>query len=978
MQAIEGTPDGATHLSAVASTYCPSLKQASSSVSLHLEVINARSVVNKALEISDHILENKIDILALTETWLSANDPVPPTELTPPGYSIVSSPRPHGRGGGVAVLHKNSLKVAKREETNTVYELLLCTFKPINNVTLTLAVLYRPPTSCITAFMDEFSSWLEVHAAASGQLIIVGDFNIHVDDVDNIHAKRLKSLLDNFNLHQHVVGPTHVGGHTLDLVITPQDSQAVSETRVKDFMISDHYNVVSKVNIVRPKTEKTYITYRKVRNIKTEEFARDVADINVTGIDDPSFAVDVYESNLSRIFNHHAPEKTRLVTVRTNAPWFTDELQVAKHERRRHEKSWRKSGLLADKELYREQRNNFNRLLKEAKAQYYSKLISEERKNPKKLFQVIDVLINGRKAEKTLPDHPSGNELASVFDDFFEDKIEIIRAELENKQRNLPHLPVIEITSDTRLSEFAEVSEESVTSIIKNSPAKQCDLDQIPTWLLKSCLPSVVKSITHIINLSMQQSTVPTQFKTAVISPILKKTGLNPNELKNYRPISNLSFLSKTLERVVAEQLQNYLCSNHLHEKFQSAYKSRHSVETALLRVQNDILRSLDDGNAVVLLLLDLSAAFDTIDHSVLLKRLHELGIRDSALTWFKSYLSDRLQIVRTDSASSNPAPLQHGVPQGSVLGPLLFSVFVLPLAKIIEQYGLSGHYYADDTQVYLSFRPSSQATAMGAIGSCCNAIKDWMTANMLKLNEGKTEMVVFRSRYTTPLNKQALSMKIGESSIIPASTARNLGCIMDETLTMETHIALTCRNAFYHLRNLKRIRRYLTREATEQLVHAFVTSRLDFCNSLLFGIQKQHLQKLQRVQNAAARVICEIPTRDSVRGTLKELHWLPIKERVDFKILTLTYQAIDGSAPPYLTELLTPYMPRRSCRSENQRFLVTPSTHYKRVGDRAFSNSAPSLWNQLPLLIKNASSVDTFKKLLKTHLFKQASLNVQ
>lgn len=532
---------------------------------------------------------------------------------------------------------------------------------------------------------------------------------------------------------------------------------------------------------------------------------------------------------------------------------------------------------------------------------------------------------------------------------------------------------MIDITSDTRLSELAEVTKETVTKTIENSPAKHCDLDQIPTWLLKSCLPSVIKSITHIINLSMQRSTVPTQMKTAIISPILKNAGLNPNELKNYRPISNLSFLSKTLERVVAEQLQNYLCSNHLHEEFQSAYKPRHSVETALLRVQNDILRSLDDGNAVVLLLLDLSAAFDTIDHSVLLTRLYDLGIRDSALAWFESYLSDRAQIVRAKTSSSDPSPLRHGVPQGSVLGPLLFSVFMLPLAKIIERHGLSGHYYADDTQVYLSFRPSSETVAMDAISACCNAVKDWMTANMLKLNETKTEMVVFRSRYNAPLTPDELTALVGESRIYPSTKARNLGCTMDENVAMDAHISQTCRTAFYHLRNLKRIRKYLTREATEQMVHAFITSRLDFCNSLLFGVQKQHLQRLQRVQNAAARLICEIPVRESVRSTLKDLHWLPVKERVQFKLLVITHQTLSGKAPPYLRELLTPYIPGRNCRSTEGRLLVVPGTKYRSVGDRAFSHCAPWLWNKLPVNIRTATNEDNFKTLLKTHLFIQA-----
>ena len=167
----------------------------------------------------------------------------------------------------------------------------------------------------------------------------------------------------------------------------------------------------------------------------------------------------------------------------------------------------------------------------------------------------------------------------------------------------------------------------------------------------------------------------------------------------------------------------------------------------------------------------------------------------------------------------------------------------------------MSGHYYADDTQIYISFRQSNGYAATETLTNCCNAIKIWMMNNMLKLNEDKTEMVVFSSQRQTAMT--SLHVSIGESIIHPTTSACNLGCVMDQRLCMDAHINALCKNAFYHLRNIKRIRRYLTREATEQLVHAFVLSRLDFCNSLLCGIQQQHLKKLQRVQNAVARAIC-------------------------------------------------------------------------------------------------------------------------
>ena len=334
--------------------------------------------------------------------------------------------------------------------------------------------------------------------------------------------------------------------------------------------------------------------------------------------------------------------------------------------------------------------------------------------------------------------------------------------------------------------------------------------------------------------------------------------------------------------------------------------------------------------------------------------------------------LSDRTQSVKVGDSSSQASPLIHGVPQGSVLGPLLFTIFTLPLGKLIEEHGLHAHFYADDTQLYLPFTPGTELEAARRVSACCNTIKEWMTANMLKLNEEKTEMMVLQPRHTT--TPTACSITISNANVTPKPTARNLGFTLDDKLNCEVHINKTCHSAFYHLRNIKRIRHYLTREVTEQLVHAFITSRIDFCNALLAGAQQQHVKKLQRVQNAAARVILEIPVRESVTMALQDLHWLPVKSRIDYKILLLTYRAFHGQAPQYILDLLHKYEPNMNCRSRHLRLLDVPRAHYKTVGDRAFSVYAPSIWNGLPKPLRFAPTENVFKTKLQIqiqiHLF--------
>ena len=604
-----------------------------------------------------------------------------------------------------------------------------------------------------------------------------------------------------------------------------------------------------------------------------------------------------------------------------------------------------------------------------AKQTYYSLMIRNNAGNPKLLFRTIDKLLQ-RNSERLYPSSSDDSNLANSFADFFASKIERIQQELlVNKIANGNALPVINTTCLSTFNAFESLSDDDVLKLICGSAMKSCPLDPLPASIMKKCYHTLLPVFTRIINLSLDTGSMPERLKIAMLSPLLKKINADHELFSNFRPVSNLKFVSKLIEKAVFTQLNRYLIDKELHETLQSAYKACHSTETALLLIHNDILQSLDNGQCAILILLDLSAAFDTVNHNILLSRLHRrFGIGETALEWFYSYLNNRSQFVDINGSYSTKRDLKIGVPQGSVLGPLLYLMFTSPLAEVIKEHKLRYHLYADDTQLYLTFKPIDAKSSIECVEKCVGDICRWMNRNELKLNQGKTEILIMHSKFRPrpPLN----CFQIGSEAVLSSSSATSLGVVFDDHMSFEEHIKQVCRSSFFHLRNLSRIRSYLSKESAEVVIHAFITSRLDYCNSLLFGLPNYLLKKLQHIHNSAARIVTRTGRYEHITPILIQLHWLPVQYRITFKILLLVYKALNGLSPVYLTNLLSYRTSTRSLRSISNEQLLVPRSHTKTYGDRSFSIFAPRLWNNIPLDIRKSSCVDYFKKDLKTYLF--------
>lgn len=495
-------------------------------------------------------------------------------------------------------------------------------------------------------------------------------------------------------------------------------------------------------------------------------------------------------------------------------------------------------------------------------------------------------------------------------------------------------------------------------------------MDVLPTKLIKTCLEALLPPITKLLNLCISESTFPSCFKHALVTPLLKKPSLFKDDLNSYRPISNLSFLSKLLERLLLSRLLTHLNSFPSFSPFQSAYRKHHSVESALLKIQNDLLLAIENKSVTALVLLDLSAAFDTVDNNILLTRLSDyFGLSDSALNLLTSYLSSRTQSVVIDSVSSIPTVLKTGVPQGSVLGPLLFSLYTTPLSHLLESKNVSFHFYADDTQLYVSFSAPDSAAYLTLLSNVLDSVYKWLSSNYLCLNPSKTEFLLIG----TPQQRAKVtstSLSFCSTTIQPSSSARNLGVHFDQDLSLSRHISSVCSSSFFSIKQLRQVRSTLDHNSCVLLANALVSSKLDHCNSLYYGLPQSSLKRLQLVQNSLARVVFpSVKRTDHITPLLHKLHWLPVKLRIDFKLCLITFKTLQFRSPVYLSELLTPYIPSRRLRSSDQHLLKIPPMRSS-AGRRSFSFAAPSLWNSLPLSLRCSTSLPSFRSGLKTFLY--------
>ena len=511
-----------------------------------------------------------------------------------------------------------------------------------------------------------------------------------------------------------------------------------------------------------------------------------------------------------------------------------------------------------------------------------------------------------------------------------------------------------------------KTKKDEIKSIIKTHGIKCSSEDPLPSKLLTTHIDKFTPIWTEIVNISLEQGSIEC-LKNAVLLPLIKELdNVDIDKKKNYRPVSNLQFLSKLIERVVGSRLDDHMDRNNLHSSKQYGYKLHHNTEMLLTKVVSDLLLSCDKKTPSLVMFLDLSAAFDTVDQEKLLDILQkQIGINGPALKWFESFLLGRTQKVKIDNSYSEEVTLDFGVPQGSILGPKLFNIYTKPFPGTMEIVSFSVEGFADDHQLQKQFSLMFQFEVLGeGIRESFKKIESWMNEFFLKLNSSKTKIMIVAPECL----RQDIIINgtfINGSCIRFVDSAKNLGVLIDEVLSFNKQVNKVVSSCYNTLRQLTRIKSFLTCDQLQVLVCSLVLMNLDYCNSLYYGISAENLSKLQSVQNSAARLACKVNRFDGVHSVdlFHKLHWLNVKSRIVYKILLIVHKCIIKTAPVDLQGMI------RYARSDRTLKLETTKCNGV-VGDRAFAVCGPKLWNALPKEIRVVESTEEFKKLLKTYLF--------
>ena len=940
------------------------------SSNLNILHLNARSILSDTKFEDFHLFINcskvKWHLICISESWLT-DDMVPLRQLE--GYTGYFKNRKGNTGGGVTIYVCNKHIKQSSEiiiNTNHIETLFVkCEVSP--SICIIIGQVYKPPSLESSVFINELTSCLEMLDQKNKTTFLCGDFNTDLFALltDNT-CQEFFNTLASFGYLPTITKTTRFSENKLSLIdnIFTNNLDFVTRSGIIYSDSSDHFPIfVSCAPQPAPQKPSCYKVFDKS---KFEELLSYItANLhNFTNVTDPEEACNILINAFQNGIEKYSIQIKNNRKATALKPWISPAILTSIN--RRHclfiEKN--KNPTEQNKSLYSMYRNRLNDILREAKQKYFLNQLEENRANCKRLWQILNGIIKGSPKNHLLPESfvNSNNENTCDKDEIADSFNTFFISVGKNLQSRIPPSdldPLQYITSPPgpTFSKMDKTNSDELHEIVNDMKNVGAGIDQINASIFKRAFPTIINEIVHFINICLDNGVFPDALKLAIVKPIFKSG--EKSIFGNYRPISILPYISKVLEKIIHRRTMTYLHDAAILNDNQFGFQKSKSTYMPLLLLQENITKSLEDGHFTCGIYLDLKKAFDTVDHSILMRKLEKYGFAGSSLHIMQSFLTNRHQCVEYNGTRSSLKPINIGVPQGSVLGPLLFLIYINDFPNISKN--MKFLLFADDTVIFL--KSDTIQELQHIIDKETVYICNWLRMNKLTLNTQKTLYQLYSNRN----NSVDLKIKLNGAEIKQVETVKYLGVYVDSSLKWSAHLNHLSLTLSRNIGVINRVKHFLNKQSLLLLYNALLLPYINYC-CLVWGFTyPTYLNKIEILQKRAVRIIDSQHRLAHTDPIFCSLGVLKVKDIAKQQLLSVMLRKFIGTLPPELDKLFTliPSSPNIITRSRRH-FEETFSEKLYRT--RVASWVGPRIWNDL---ISPHFALEDLETLSKGHIKK-------
>lgn len=912
--------------------------------------LNVCSIQRKVTEVQSFLSSRGVHVLGVAETWLKPS--IADGELLIPHYKLFRKDREAQHGGGIAVYCHDSLQIRRRTDLESPALELMWIDIGTGNSVIRLGCGYRPPNKPVS-YWEVFDQ--NIQGACEGShmsTVLIGDFNVDFTSPSCAAAAPLFEITTRSSLTNYVSSPTRVTSHSktmLDLFFSSSAIHGPCETVQLD--ISDHYAVLAHVtHTTKTPKQSSEIRSRRLHKVNWDRFEEDLqVACNVSDVVDIDTATSEYIAGIIGVLDKHAPIVIRRRKERRPCPWLTDELVACVRARNSAHRRLMKDRTNEElRQVHRIARSTARKLDRKLKNLYFMKQC--ETSDQRRLWSVMND-VTGRRKQRQDPKVPI-QTLSRAFGEVVHDPLRPGKLSAHSGPAHAEGF-----------TSFDAVSRSDVEQCLRAvDPTKATGSDLVPGSVLRQCAQILSYGLTTIINFSLRTGKVPLSFKLSHISPLYKSGDVA--SAKNYRPVSLLPIISRILEYFVKKQITCFLDRMQLLPPTQFAYRKNHSTEDALVLATNRWLMARTQHRHTGVIMVDMSKAFDRVQHARMISVLFELGVSGVPLLWFCSYLSDRVQRVRVKDSLSEAVPCLRGVPQGSVLGPLLFVLYTSSITDAVPQ-SICHQEFADD--IVLDYSHSDPAVVCTALTQAITDLASWLNDIGLVLNSAKTQVMFLRPR---GYRDGPCSVSCGDSVLEVTHKAKYLGVIIDDQLSWRSHVEHLERKCAMTIGQLWRHGRCLSLRARRMWFIGMILSHVIYASNCFFPcLTNLLLVRLKKIFKAGVRAILQVPRRTHTAPLISMLNLSTLDFIFRQKVLCFVFRCLHKLSSTLLhgyfqclsATVLPTAAERRTTRGQASLLLSIPFLRGP-SGRSTIHFLGSCLWNALPEDIRKQQCFRSFK----------------